>query len=203
MKRLCVTILLCLSCVTAARADYVKVGSPAPQFTLTSAKGSPVSLKDFIGKTVVLEWFNPNCPFVRKFYSNGDMQRFQKEAIEKGVVWLTINSNAEGKQGYIPSSEAATLVSEMGLQSTALLLDPDGTVGTSFGARITPHMFVIDSKGNVAYQGAIDSTPSTRSNDIPSSTNYVLTAIEALRQGKNPSPADTEPYGCSVKYASK
>jgi len=203
MNRFVSLVILCLSYTSIAHADYIKVGSPAPQFTLQSATGSSVSLKDFIGKTVVLEWFNPDCPFVKKFYSQGDMQRFQKEAAEKGAVWLTINSNAEGRQGHISRDEAGALVSEIGLQSSALLLDPTGTVGTSYGARTTPHMFVIDSKGNLAYQGAIDNTPSTRAKDISSSTNYILAAIDSLAQGKIPSPADTDPYGCSVKYASK
>ncbi len=178
-----------------------KVGERAPDFTLANAQGSDVSLKSFLGKTVVLEWFNPGCPFVKKFYSNGDMQRFQRESLAKGAVWLTINSSAEGKQGHVKQTEALDIINDLGLSSTALLLDPNGTVGKLYGARTTPHVFVIDSDGRIAYAGAIDSVASTRSEDISTATNYVLAALDALRSGKRPLPSDTEPYGCGVKYA--
>lgn len=186
-----------------AHADVATVGSPAPAFTAKNSYGEDVSLKNFEGKTVVLEWFNPGCPFVKKFYSNGDMQRFQKTVLDKGGVWLTINSNAEGKQGHLAPSEATELMKELHMQSTALLLDSEGTIGKLYGARTTPHMFVIDGKGALQYAGAIDSVPSTRSQDIAASTNYVLNAFEALAADRAPAPSATEPYGCSVKYASK
>jgi peroxiredoxin len=202
MKHLLFTIVALLSITTSSSfADEAKVGEAAPQFTLKNAKGTDVSLKSFAGSTVVLEWFNPGCPFVKKFYANGDMQKFQKEARNKGVIWLTINSNAAGKQGHIAQQDADDTMRDLTMQSNELLLDPTGAVGKSYGARTTPHMFVIDSKGNVAYAGAIDSTPSTRSSDIASSTNYVLAAIDALAANKPISVSDTEPYGCSVKYA--
>lgn len=202
MKHLLLTIVALLSITTSSSfADEAKVGEAAPQFTLKNAKGTDVSLKSFAGSTVVLEWFNPGCPFVKKFYANGDMQKFQKEARNKGVIWLTINSNAAGKQGHIAQQDADDTIRDLTMQSNELLLDPTGAVGKSYGARTTPHMFVIDSKGNVAYAGAIDSTPSTRSSDIASSTNYVLAAIDALAANKPISVSDTEPYGCSVKYA--
>jgi peroxiredoxin len=202
MKHLLLTIVALLSITTSSSfADEAKVGEAAPQFTLKNAKGTDVSLKSFAGSTVVLEWFNPGCPFVKKFYANGDMQKFQKEARNKGVIWLTINSNAAGKQGHIAQQDADDTMRDLTMQSNELLLDPTGAVGKSYGARTTPHMFVIDSKGNVAYAGAIDSTPSTRSSDIASSTNYVLAAIDALAANKPISVSDTEPYGCSVKYA--
>jgi peroxiredoxin len=183
-----------------ALADTASVGKPAPAFSLQNALGQSVSLSQFSGKVVVLEWFNQDCPFVKKFYSNNDMQRFQKQARDKGAVWLTVNSSAEGKQGHITAAEAASFAKERGLDPAALLLDPEGTVGRAYGARTTPHMFVIDSKGGVAYAGAIDSTASTRSSDIASSSNYVLQAVDALMQGRTPAPATTDSYGCSVKY---
>jgi len=184
---------------TAASAE-VTVGSPAPDFTLTDASGTPVSLSSFKGRTVVLEWFNPGCPFVKKFYSNGDMQRFQSKVVGDGGVWLTINSSAPGKQGHISADKAKEVSAEQKLQSTALLLDSEGKVGKTYGARTTPHMFVIDAKGTLVYDGAIDSEASTDSDDIAGATNYVLAAIDTLKSGGAVSPASTEPYGCSVKY---
>lgn len=193
---LCVTFTaICLP----AYAE-VGVGSPAPDFTLTDASGNPVSLSSFKGKNVVLEWFNPGCPFVKKFYSNGDMQRFQSKVVSEGGVWLTINSSAAGKQGHIAQDKAKEVSSESGLKSTALLLDSNGAVGKTFGARTTPHMFVIDAKGTLVYDGAIDSEASTEPDDISGATNYVLAAIDTLKSGGTVSPASTEPYGCSVKY---
>jgi peroxiredoxin len=202
MKKLLIAITAILSfALPSAFADGAKVGETAPQFTLKNAKGTDVSLKNFAGSTVVLEWFNPGCPFVKKFYANGDMQKFQKDAREKGVVWLTINSSAEGKQGHVAQEDADDTMRDLNMQSNEFLLDPTGAVGKFYGARTTPHMFVIDAKGTLAYAGAIDSTPSTRSSDISSSTNYVLAAIEALAANKPIAESDTEPYGCSVKYA--
>lgn len=182
-------------------AETAKVGGKAPDFTLKNAQGADVSLKSFAGKAVVLEWFNPGCPFVKKFYSNGDMQRFQRESVARGAVWLTINSSAEGKQGHLTHAGAVEVINDLGLSSTALLLDPDGSVGKLYGARTTPHMFVIDPQGILAYAGAIDSVASARSGDIAAATNYVLSALDAIRASKLPSPSDTEPYGCGVKYS--
>jgi peroxiredoxin len=194
-------LLIAITSPRLAIGDFAKVGGTAPDFTLQSAQGSEVSLKSFSGKTVVLEWFNPGCPFVKKFYTNGDMQRFQRESVAKGVVWLTINSSAEGKQGHLTSAEALEVITELGVASTALLLDPSGTVGKLYGARTTPHMFVINPQGKLAYAGAIDSVASTRSSDIASATNYVVNAIDAINAGRTPAPSDTESYGCGVKYA--
>lgn len=194
-------LLIAIISPRLALGDFAKVGATAPDFTLQNAQGAEVSLKSFAGKTVVLEWFNPGCPFVKKFYTNGDMQRFQRESVAKGVVWLTINSSAEGKQGHLTSAEALDVITELGLSSSALLLDSNGTVGKLYGARTTPHMFVINPQGTIAYAGAIDSVASTRSSDIASATNYVLSAIDAITAGKGPAPRDTEPYGCGVKYA--
>ena len=194
-------LALSLTTTLLAQADGgAQVGSAAPDFRLPDSQGKETSLSQFKGKTVVLEWFNPGCPFVKKFYSGGDMQRFQKTAREKGAVWLTINSNAEGKPGYISQEKAADVVGSLQLQSTALLLDPKGSVGRSYGARTTPHMYVIDPKGTLVYAGAIDNEPSTDSSDIAQAQNYVLNAVESVASGRPIEPNSTEPYGCSVKY---
>jgi len=183
-----------------ACADAAAVGSAAPNFTVKDSSGKDVSLTDFKGKTVVLEWFNQNCPFVKKFYSKGDMQRFQDTTTSQGVVWLTITSSAEGKNGYLDASTAPEVREELAMKSTALLLDSSGAVGKLYGARTTPHTFVVDPKGTLVYAGAIDSEPSTSSSDIATATNYVLGAVDAIKAGKAVDPSSTEPYGCSVKY---
>jgi peroxiredoxin len=181
-------------------AQQPVAGDRAPEFTLNNALGQPVSLNSFNGKTLVLEWFNPGCPFVKKFYSKGDMPKFQGQALELGAVWLTINSSAPGKQGHISADEAVTVAKDSGINPERLLLDPEGKVGRAYGAKTTPHIFVIDSKGILAYTGAIDNTPSTSSNDIAQASNYALSAVKALASDSRPNPANTESYGCSVKY---
>lgn len=202
MKHLLLSIATLFVCaITSASAEVAAIGKAAPQFTLKNAKGAEISSQSFGGKIVVLEWFNPGCPFVKKFYANGDMQKFQKEVREKGGVWLVINSSAPGKQGHISQEDADDTMRELNMEANELLLDPTGAVGKSYRAQTTPHMFVIDANGALAYAGALDSTPSTRSSDISASTNYVLSAVEALVAGKPVSPSDTAPYGCSVKYA--
>jgi peroxiredoxin len=201
MKHLFFALFLAVvSSLTPAHADIAVPGKAAPTFSLPNALGESVSLNSLLGKTVVLEWFNPECPFVKKFYRGGDMQKLQQEARAQGVVWLTINSSAQGKQGHISASDAASAAQQYKLDPKFLLLDSDGTAGKAFGARTTPHMFVIDPKGAVAYAGAIDNTPSTSSSDIASATNYVRAAYDAIAKGNVPSPSSTEPYGCSVKY---
>jgi peroxiredoxin len=180
--------------------EQAVTGKPAPTFTLANALGQQVSLESFKGKTVVLEWYNPGCPFVKKFYTKGDMPSFQRQAREQGAVWLTINSSAPGKQGHIAASDAVATAQEQGLDAAHLLLDASGTVGRLFGAKTTPHIFVVDSKGVLAYAGAIDNTPSTSPSDIAASTNYALAAVKALSRGEAVTPANTEAYGCSVKY---
>jgi peroxiredoxin len=183
-----------------ATGDSAVSGQKAPDFTLKNALNESVSLSDFNGKTIVIEWFNPECPFVKKFYRGGDMQKLQAEVRAKNAVWISINSSAPGKQGHITATEATEIAREQKLDPKHLLLDPDGSVGRMYGARTTPHMFVIDPKGMLAYTGAIDSSPSTSSDDIVGASNYVRAAVDALAQGKQPALASTEPYGCSVKY---
>jgi peroxiredoxin len=186
----------------AEDTEAAVVGKPAPSFTVTDTKGINHSLGDFKGKFVVLEWFNHECPFVRKHYSKGNMQGLQKEYTAKGVVWLSINSSAQGKQGYLTPEEANAVMAEKGAASTATILDSRGVLGRLYGARTTPHMFVVDPKGMLIYAGAIDDTDSTKPDDIPRSTNYVKQALDEAMAGKQVTNGDTEPYGCSVKYGS-
>jgi peroxiredoxin len=171
----------------------------APDFELISHKAKSVKLSDFKKKTVVLEWYNDGCPFVRKHYDSRNMQKLQAEYAQKGVVWLTIASSAPGKQGYIEgANEAVEKFKEEESNAKYLLLDPQGIVGKKYNAKTTPHMFVLH-KGKVVYEGAIDSKPSTNPEDIESSTNYVKESLDAVLSG-NIEYKKTKSYGCSVKY---
>jgi peroxiredoxin len=187
-------------CATAVQAKAM-VGQPAPAFTLTDADGTSHSLADFKGKTVVLEWTNAECPFVKKHYDAGNMQAQQGEAAAAGVVWLTVNSGAPGKQGAVDGAGAKAIIASSGGKQTAYLLDPTGVAGQAYGAKTTPHMYVIDGEGVLRYAGAIDSNPSADPADIPASTQYVKAALADLAAGKPVAVANTQPYGCSVKYA--
>jgi len=158
------------------------------------------SLSDFKGKNVVLEWSNHECPFVVKHYEPGNMQKIQKQATEDGAVWLTIVSSAEGKQGNVTAEEANQIMDEMGANSTARILDPSGAIGKLYGAKTTPHMFVINKEGILSYAGAIDSDSSFKQSSIEGATNYVMAALKDLNSGKSVEVASTKPYGCSVKY---
>jgi peroxiredoxin len=178
------------------------VGAPAPAFSGTDTKGNAVNLSDFLGKTVVLEWTNHDCPFVVKHYSSGNMQMTQKKAASDGVVWLSIISSAPGEQGNVSGAEADELTRSRGANPSAVLLDPSGTIGRLYDARTTPHMFVIDAKGVLTYHGAIDSIKSADVTDIPKAQNYVLNALGQMQAGQPVKPQGTRPYGCSVKYGS-
>ena len=184
----------------AADAGEAIVGQLAPDFTLTDATGQHRSLAEFRGTFVVLEWFNNDCPFVGKQYGSGAMQRLQADYAARGVTWLTIISSAPGKQGHVSPEEARALRARRGSHQTAILLDADGTVGRRYGAKTTPHLFIIDPAGAVIYAGAIDDIPSTDQADIPPATNYVQRALDEALAGKPVSIAETNPYGCSVKY---
>lgn len=172
---------------------------PAPDFTLMDTNGEPVSLSDYNDKIVVLEWTNRGCPFVNKFYEAGDMAKVKQRVAGDDLVWLTINSSAEGKQGHVNMEEALKLFETDYVGSTAYLIDADGTVGKAYGAKTTPHMFVVKD-GKIAYEGAIDSIPSYKTSDIEKADNYVEMAVEALRSGEAVAQANTTPYGCGVKY---
>jgi len=175
------------------------VGQPAPAFTLPAANGKSVSLADYKGRTVVLEWNNPGCPFVKKQYGSGNMQKAQAAAAQDGVVWLTINSGAPGKQGHMDGEEAQAFVAEAGARPAAYLLDPQGQVGRAYGARTTPHMYVINGAGSLVYAGAIDNTEGSDRTDIQV-RNHVLAALAELKAGQPVSVPSSRPFGCSVKY---
>lgn len=201
MKTKLLTTLLTLAASTALfAADSPAVGTTAPDFSLTDSKGKTQSVSQYKGKYVVLEWFNPDCPFVKKHYGSGNMQKLQEEFTAKGVVWLTIDSSASGLEGNLTAEQAEKKIAEWKTKQTALVLDPDGKAGRSYGAKNTPHMFVINPDGKIVYEGAIDSKATPSPSDIAGSTNYVKVALEESMAGKTVSNANTKPYGCSVKY---
>ncbi|MCB0320048.1 MAG: thioredoxin family protein [Bdellovibrionales bacterium] len=178
-----------------------KVGSPAPMFTAKDSNGRVHKLQDYSGKPVVLEWTNHDCPFVRKHYDTKNMQTLQKRYTEQGVIWLTINSSALGRQGHVTPEEANRLLSEEGSAQTAYLLDDSGEIGRLYDAKTTPHMFVINKDGQLAYAGAIDDNSSSRHSTVEGAVNYVAMALDALLAEKPVATASTQSYGCSVKYA--
>src|SRR6201995_4662975 len=201
MKKSIVTVALTSLALSSLLAtDSPPVGSAAADFSAKDSKGETQTLSQYKGKFVVLEWFNPECPFVKKHYGSGNMQKLQKEYTGKGVVWLTVDSSAPGAEGNLSPEQAEKVVSSWNAHETALLLDPDGKVGRAYGAKNTPHMFVISPEGKVVYEGAIDSKRTPNPADIPSSTNYVKQALDEGLAGNAVTTSDTRPYGCSVKY---
>ena len=176
-----------------------QIGAPAPDFTVVDSKGSSHSLRDFAGKTVVLEWTNHDCPFVKKHYQ-GNMQALQQEMTAQDVVWLSVISSAPGKQGHVSPSEADDLTASRNAAPTAVVFDESGVVGQAYAAKTTPHMYVIDKAGVLQYMGGIDSIPSTKVDDIAKATPLFATAAKAVLAGATPDPAISKPYGCSVKY---
>ncbi len=187
---------------TPAAWAAATVGQPAPNFTATDTSGKLVSLADFKGKHVVLEWVNPGCPFVVKHYSSGNMQGTQKEATAKDVVWLAISSTAPEASDYKKPADLASWMQAQKASATATLMDDDGKVGKAYGARTTPHMYVVNPAGTLVYAGAIDSKASSNVADIAGATNYVKQALAESLAGKPVSAASSRPYGCSVKYSS-
>lgn len=185
---------------TPALAEQT-VGQQAGNFRLTDMTGRDVQLSDYRGKTVVLEWNNPGCPFVKKHYDSGNMQKTQGLARAGGAVWLTINSSAAGKQGHMSGAAAQAFVTASKATPTSYLLDPRGIVGKGYGAKTTPHIYIVDPAGKLVYQGAIDDKPTADRADIGTARNHVLAALAEVKAGKPVSVAETRPYGCSVKYA--
>ena len=177
------------------------MGEAAPPFTATTSSGPSVSLGDYRGKIVILEWTNHDCPYVRKHYDTSNMQALQKEATGQGVIWLTVISSAPGTQGYVSPAEANELTSTRKAAPTAVLLDPQGTVGKMYGATNTPHMYIVDKGGVLVYAGAIDDKPTTRKSDVPGAQNYVRAALQAVATGQPVKTPVTRAYGCTVKYA--
>lgn len=191
-----VVVILFAYCARAQR-----VGEPAPDFQATDSNGHVHKLSEYRGKFVVLEWHNNGCPYTRKHYESGNMQRLQKEWTARGVIWFTVISSARGQQGYVTGEQENEYLKQMNAVPTAALLDPQGDVGRLYAAKTTPHMFIINSQGVLIYDGAIDSKATTDQADIATATNYVSQALEEAIAGKPVSTATSRPYGCSVKYA--
>lgn len=203
MKRhlpLPLSVLLLMLALSQASAKTARVDQSAPDFTLTDVNGKQVSLSDFRGKYVVLEWVNYDCPFVRKHYGSGNMQKLQKEYTAKGVVWLSICSSAPGKQGFFETGELKTRMEKVDASPTDYLVDASGEVGRTYDAKTTPHMFIINPEGTLIYAGGIDDIASTDQDDIAKATNYVRTTLDAAMAGKPVTTKGSHPYGCSVKY---
>src|SRR5246127_1987703 len=201
-RKILLAILTSLIGTPVFAADAPPVGSAAPDFSLTDSNGKTHSLSQYKGKYVVLEWFNPECPFVKKHYGSGNMQKLQNEYTGRGVVWLTIDSNAPGTEGNITPEQAQKITASWKTHQTALLLDPEGKAGRAYGAKNTPDMVIINPEGKIAYEGAIDSKASPNPADIPTSTNYVKAALDESLAGKPVTTPQTKPYGCHVTYKS-
>jgi len=198
-KFLGMALVLALAAPAALAAD-AKIGAPAPAFTLTDLDGQARQLEEFAGKTVVLEWTNHECPFVVKHYNGNNIPRQQAEATGEEVVWLVINSSAPGKQGNVTPEQARGIQADWDASQTAYLFDTDGAVGRAYGAKTTPHMYIIDADGVLRYNGAIDSIPSANIADLENAEQYVELALAELAAGKPINRPLTQPYGCSVKY---
>lgn len=194
------TLSLGLAGLPLTLAAAPTVGQPAPDFTATNSNGKTVKLSDQRGSIVVLEWTNHECPFVVKHYSTGNMQALQKEATANKVVWWSVISSAPGNEGHVSPAQANELTQSRNAAPSAVLLDEDGKIGHLYGARTTPHMYVIDPAGKLVYMGGIDDKPSTDKADVKGANNYVKAALAAVAAGKPVDPGSTRPYGCSVKY---
>ena len=191
-----------LAMAAAPAMALPQLGQPAPAFTAMDAAGKPVSLSEFAGKTVVLEWTNSGCPYVGKHYESGTMQALQKKETAEGVVWLTVASSAPGMQGYFTPATARKWAAHEHWSGTAILLDGAGKIGREYGAKNTPHMFVIDKAGKVAYMGGIDDRPYSDPESLKGAKPYVAMALADLKAGKPVATPVSQPYGCSVKYNS-
>ena len=200
MRKITASVMLLVLSTAAAMAAGPVIGAVAPDFTGVDSNGNSVTLSDLRGKIVVLEWTNHDCPYVRKHYGSGNMQALQAEAQDAGVVWLTIISSAPGKQGYVEPAEANRLTESRKAVPHAVLLEPDGDIGRAYGARTTPHMFVIDADGVLRYKGGIDDKPTSDPADIATANNYVRAALADIATGSEIRTAVSRPYGCSVKY---
>jgi peroxiredoxin len=182
-----------------ARAAAV-VGESAPPISASDVNGVNRTLDEFSGKFVVLEWFNPECPFVKKHYESGNMQQLQKAWASKGVAWVTVASSAPGKEGHLTAAQAKDQLARWKAAPTAFILDEDGAIGRRYGAKTTPHIFIINPKGTVIYAGAIDDKPSADPADIDGAVNYVDETLVKAMAGEPAAVSSTKPYGCSVKY---
>ena len=198
----CATTIIALSAGAQSATAQTRIGAPAPAFTLTDADGRTLSLADFKGKAVVLEWTNHECPYVGKHYRGNNMQALQKKWTGQGIVWLSVISSAPGQPGHVSPQQANKLTADRGAAPTAVLFDPTGKVGRAYGARTTPHMYVINGEGALVYMGGIDDKPTARLDDLKNARNFVDEALSEISQGKPVSVTASRAYGCSIKYAS-
>lgn len=196
-----ITAFTALAVIAVPASAAPVVGKPAPNFKLADVNGKPVTLSQFRGKTVVLEWNNPECPFVKKHYGSGNMQKAQAAAARDGVVWLSINSGAPGKQGHMNGAQAKAFLAQAKASPTAYLLDHSGVVGKLYDAKTTPHMYIVNKAGTLVYAGGIDDKPTPRPADINGARNHVLAALSEIKAGKAVSVTTSRPYGCAVKYS--
>jgi peroxiredoxin len=200
LKLASLALLATLASAPALAAPAIDAAAPA--FSAATSSGATITLDQFKGKPVVLEWTNEGCPFVKKHYETGNMQRTQVAAKEAGAVWISVISSAPGKQGFADAAHANHLSSERNAKPDYIILDPNGDVGRAYGAKTTPHMFVIDAKGVLRYDGAIDDQPSAKHATVNGAANYVLAAVNSVVKGQPVALKQTNPYGCSVKYGS-
>jgi peroxiredoxin len=195
-------VTACAALLAGTAQAAAAVGQPAPAFTLTDTSGKTRTLAEFKGKTVVLEWTNPGCPFVRKHYDSANLPGLQKEFTGKDVVWLAVNSTEKAASDYLAPAQLASWIQGKSGAPTATLMDEEGTVGKAYGARTTPHMYIVNPQGTLVYAGGIDSIASARVSDIQTATNYVRQGLNEALAGKPISQAQTQPYGCTIKYKS-
>ena len=200
-----ITVATCAAALMVGTASAkIETGSNVSDMQVTDSNGVTHNLSDFAGKTIVLEWTNDGCPYVKKHYNtaynDGNMQSLQKAAAADGIVWLSVISSAPGKQGYVSGAEANELTTSRGAAPKAVVLDPEGTAGRAFSAKTTPHMYVIDGDQTLVYQGAIDDKRGSNPLEVLSAKNYVTAALTSLKAGEAIEETDTQPYGCNVKY---
>ncbi len=187
--------------VASAALAATAADGQAPDFTGTTMTGEQISLADFRGKAVVLEWTNHQCPYVRKHYGSGNMQKTQRTLTEDGAVWISITSSAPGQQGHISAVEAQQLTASRASYADHVVLDPSGSIGRLYGAKTTLHMFIVGETGALLYQGAIDDIPSASTRSLAKANNLVLAAWSQIQAGERVALPMTKPYGCTVKYS--
>jgi len=185
----------------ALAQSAAKIGAPAPAFQAVDVEGKTRTLREFAGKTVILEWTNADCPYVRKHYDSATMQTLQKDMAKDGIVWLSVISSPVGEQGHVEAAQAKELTVKRDAAPAGILLDPNSKVARAYGAQTTPHMYIVDPKGTLAYMGAIDDKPSASPSSLNGAKSYVRQAMAELKAGKPISEASTKAYGCAVKYA--
>jgi cytochrome oxidase Cu insertion factor (SCO1/SenC/PrrC family) len=183
-----------------ASVSAKEVGKAAPEFSVQDVSGKTVSLADYKGKVVVLEWFNPGCPFVKKHYESGNLPKLQGDYTAKEVVWLTVSSAGKGNAAYLEPSKLSEAAKDAGNKATAVVLDPDGKFGKAYDAKVTPHMYIINKEGTLVYNGAIDSEATTEQADVAKADKIFVKALDNVLAGKPVENAKNQPYGCGVKY---